>query len=79
MKENFKIFKILFILFSESYIAAPDAYISPEQAYVRILAYLKLLMMTYASILWFGESRYVIKFWNTDVCASAISEGLIQL
>ena len=69
-----KISKTLFVLFSESYIAARDVHISSEQTYVRMLAYLKLLKMTYDSV-----SGYVIKFWSTDVRVDAISDGLTQL
>ena len=79
VSKNFKISKIIFILFSESYIAVRDVHISSEQAYVRILAYLKLLQMMYASVLRLDESEYVIKFCKTDVPVYAIFDGLIQL
>ena len=54
-------------------------HISSEQAYVRMLAYLKLLKMTSASVLRFDESEYDIKFWSTQVRANGISNDLIQL
>ena len=79
VNKNFEISKIFFILFSESYIAVRDVHISSEQVYVRIMAYLNLLQMMYASVLRFDESECVIKFWNTDVRVYAISDGLILL
>ena len=45
-----------------------DIRISSKQAYVRVLAYLKLLKLVYASVLEFDVLfKFMIKFWNRDV------------
>ena len=73
VNKNFKTFsKIFFILYSKSYLAVQDVHISKQQAYTRILVYLKLLKTTYVSILEFDESKHVIKFWSMEVCMNAI-------
>ena len=40
--------------------------IRSEQAYVKILAYVKLLKMVYASVVKFNVSKYVIQLWSTN-------------
>lgn len=44
-----------------------------------MLAYLKLLEMVYVRALLFDVSKYVIKFWSTNVSAYAIFDGLREI
>lgn len=52
-----------------------DVQISLEQAYVKILADLKLLKMVYANVFEFDVAKYVMKFRSTNVHVYAISGG----
>ena len=44
-----------------------DVHIFLEQAYVKILAYLKLLKMVHTSVLEFDVSKYMMKFWSMNM------------
>ena len=44
-----------------------DVHIFSEQAYVKILAYLKLLKMVHTSVLEFDVSKYMMKFWSMNM------------
>ena len=44
-----------------------DEHIFSEQAYVKILAYLKLLKMVHTSVLEFDVSKYMMKFWSMNM------------
>lgn len=44
-----------------------DVHIFSEQAYVKILAYLKLIKVVHTSVLEFDVSKYMIKFWSMNM------------